>query len=93
MEGRSEVGGPTVDLGILIYATISVLVERVTRMWFWALDQRRQWREKWKAEIREEVLGEGIEQGRAEADREFEEWLERARRMGLDVDSVPPEQD
>ncbi len=62
-------------------------------MWFWALDQRRQWREKWKAEIREEVLEEGIEQGRAEADREFKEWLERARRMGLDVDSVPREQD
>lgn len=66
-------------------------------MWFWALDQRRQWREKWKAEIREEVLEEGIavgvERGRAEADREFEEWLERARRMGLDVDSVPREQD
>lgn len=93
--------GPTVDLGILIYATISVLVERVTRMWFWALDQRRQWREKWKAEIVEEVkpqileegIAVGVEQGRAEADREFEEWLERARRMGLDVDSVPREQD
>ncbi len=62
-------------------------------MWFWALDQRRQCREKWKAEIREEVLEEGIEQGRAEADRELEEWLERARQMGLDVDSVPREQD
>ena len=89
--------GPTVDLGILIYATISVLVERAIRMWFWALDQRRQWREKWKAEILEEVkpqiLEEGIERGRAEAGREFEEWLERARRMGLDVDSVPREQD
>ena len=95
--------GPTVDLGILIYATLSVLVERVIRMWFWALDQRRQWREKWKEEIREELLEEGIERGReegiqvgvergrAEADREFEEWLERAREMGLDVDSVPRE--
>ena len=93
--------GPAVDLGILIYATLSVLVERVIRMWFWALDQRRQWREKWKEEIREELLEEGIavgvEQGRAEeraeADREFEEWLERARGMGLDVDSVPRKRD
>ena len=70
-------------------------------MWFWALDQRRQWREKWKEEIREELLEEGreegiavgVERGRAEADREFEEWLERARGMGLDVDSVPRKRD
>ena len=36
-------------------------------MWFWALDERRKWREKWRAEAYAVGYAEGYIQGRAEA--------------------------
>ena len=43
-----------VDLGTVVYAMVAVSVERVIRMWFWALDQREKWREKWRREAQAE---------------------------------------
>ena len=55
-----------VDLGAVLYAMAAVLVERGIRMWFWALDERRKWREKWRTEARAEGLAEGRVEGLAE---------------------------
>lgn len=34
-------------------------------MWFWALDERRKWRERWRAEAYTVGYAEGYAQGRA----------------------------
>ncbi len=86
-----ELSASLVDLGAVLYAMVAVLVERGVRMWFWALDERRKWREKWRTEARSEGVAEGRAEGRAEAEREFEEWLRRmAQEKGIALDDLPP---
>lgn len=55
-----------VDLGAVIYAGVAVLVERGVKVMFWALDERRKWRDKWRAEAQEEGRVEGRAEGRVE---------------------------
>ena len=59
-----------VDLGAVLYGMIAVLVERGVRMIFWALDERRKWREKWRAEAQAKGRAEGHAEGRAEGHAE-----------------------
>ena len=54
-----------VDLGTIVYAMVAVFIERVIRMWFWALDQREKWREKWRREAQAEGRAEGRSEGHA----------------------------
>ena len=54
-----------VDLAAVLYGMAAVTVERGGRLMFWALDQRRQWREKWRAEI----VAETEERVRAETEQ------------------------
>ncbi len=55
-----------VDLGAVLYAVAAVLVERGVRVMFWALDERRKWRERWRTEAQAEGLEQGLAQGRAQ---------------------------
>ena len=55
-----------VDLGAVIYAAVAMLVERGIRAMFWALDERRKWRERWRAEAQAEGRAEGYAEGQAE---------------------------
>lgn len=55
-----------VDLGAVVYAAVAVLAERGVRVVFWALDERRKWREKWRAQAQAEGRAEGLAEGRAE---------------------------
>ena len=66
--GRSswDLANAQVDLAAVVYAAVAVLAERGVRVMFWALDQRRQWREKWRAAAIAEGRAEGIELGRDE---------------------------
>ena len=91
-----------VDLAVPIYAAIAVLVERGIVMVFWALEQRKKWRDErlaaqaardaaLRAEIRDEVMAELMaelrDQVTAEVRRELEQW---ARDKGISPDSLPP---
>ena len=53
-------------MGAVLYAAAAMLAERGVRLMFWALDQRRKWRAKWRAEAIAEGHAEGIAQGIAE---------------------------
>ena len=55
-----------VDLGAVIYAAIAVSAERGVKVVFWALDERRKWREKWRTEAQAEGRAEGLAAGIAE---------------------------
>ena len=55
-----------VDLGAVVYAAVAVLAERGVRVVFWALDERRKWREKWRAQAQAEGRAEGLAEGRVE---------------------------
>lgn len=87
-----------VDLGAVLYAMIAVLAERGVDMVFWALEQKRkreQEREQRQAEFRKKLMAEGhavgLAEGRAEAWRKFEVWLERIKEeKGIDIDELPP---
>lgn len=46
-----ELASQLVDLAAVIYGVAALTVERGGKFMFWALDQRRQWREKWRQEI------------------------------------------
>ena len=46
-----------VDLAAIIYGMLAVLFERGVRLMFWALDQRRQWRDRWRKEAQAAGLG------------------------------------
>ena len=59
-----------VDLGAVVYAAIAVLAERGVRLVFWALDERRKWRERWRAQAQAEGRAQGIAEGRAEGHAE-----------------------
>ena len=52
-----------VDLGTVVYAMTAVLFERGVKFMFWALDQRRKWRAKMRADAQ------------AEEAQRFENWL------------------
>ena len=64
-------------------------------MLFWALDQRRQWREKWRAEIvaetEERVRAETEERVRTETDRRYSSHLEQvAQERGIPLEELLP---
>ena len=72
-----------VDLGVVLYAMVAVLAERGVRMWFWALDQRRKWREQWRREAQAE--------GRAEERQKTEAWLTQvADKEGIPIERLLP---
>jgi hypothetical protein len=80
-----------VDLGAVLYAMLAVLVERGVLAMFWALDKRREWREKMRAEMRAELMPEV----RAETMRRYEAWLARVageKDIALE-DLLPREED
>ena len=87
-----------VDLGAVLYAMAAVAIERGFRVMFWALDKRKEWREKMRAEAQAEGRAEGHAAGRAEgyaeAKREFDARLARlthaAREQGITLDEPPP---
>lgn len=58
----------------------------------WALDKRREWREKMQAEARAEGLAEGRAEGQAEIKKRYEERLARiaaeAREKGITLESL-----
>ena len=74
-----------VDLGTVLYAVFAVAVERGVRIVFWALDQRRKWREKWRADAeaegrakgRAELLAELVAAGREQGNLEIAAFVER----------------
>ena len=77
-----------VDLGTVVYTMVAVSVERVIRMWFWALDQREKWREKWRreaqAEGRADLLNRMWAAAHAEGNQELAAQVERiAREEGI----------
>ncbi len=78
-----------VDLGAVLYGMIAVLAERGVRMVFWALDERRKWREKRREETRAELLLEQLMSANisAEAKQELERW---AQEKGIPLDNPPP---
>ena len=86
--GCGKIGGDLasrrVELGALGYAVALVLAERTSRVIFWALDQRREWREKWRREITTEaeasILTKIREMVKAEEGITGEEMLERLSR-------------
>lgn len=83
-----------VDLAAVIYGMVAVSVERGGKIMFWALDQRRQWREKWRKEI-ESAAEERV---RAETEQElvntrvrYESHLEQvARERGIPLEELLP---
>ena len=83
-----------VDLGVVVYATVAVLVERGVNMIFWALEQRRKRREKLQAEAMAEGLAEGRAKGKAEGKAEERmRILQAAKEKGIDVAVLFPEED
>ena len=88
-----------VDLGTVVYAMVAVFVERVIRMWFWALDQREKWREKWRREAQAEGRAEGQADllnrmwaaAQAEGNQELAAQVERiAREEGITLNELTP---
>ena len=83
-----------VDLGVVVYATVAVLVERGVNMIFWALEQRRKRREKLQAEAMAEGRAEGRAKGKAEGKAEERmRILQAAKEKGIDVAVLFPEED
>ena len=107
--GRSswELATSQVDIGAVLYAAAAMLAERGVRLMFWALDQRRKWRAKWRAEAVAEGRAEGVAEGhavgitegratgQAETQRRYDEWLARvSQEKGIPLDDLlPPEPD
>jgi len=79
-----------VDLGAAVYGMAAVIAERGVRMVFWALDQRRKWREKWAKEAEDRGLARGLDQGRAE---ERDRIAQAAKEKGIDITGLIPEED
>lgn len=70
-----------VDLAAVIYAMVAVLLERGVGMIFWALEERKKRRERWRAEGRAEGL--------AEAKQVYETVLKRvAREKGITLEEL-----
>ena len=73
-----------VDLGTVLYATVAVMLERGVRVVFWALDQRRKWRERWRAEAQAEgrakLLAELVAAGQEQGNEEIAAFVERVAR-------------
>lgn len=85
--GRSswDLANAQVDLAAVVYAAAAVLAERGVKVMFWALDQRRQWRDKWRAEAVAEGRDEGIQLGRDEGrDEGIQLGRDQGRAEGLD---------
>ena len=80
-----ELAAKLVDLGAVLYAIAAVLVERGVIMIFWALEQRKKWREEreqraadFRAKLREEF--------RAEMKQELAAW---ALEKGIPLNDLP----
>jgi len=71
-----------VDLGAAVYGMAAVIAERGVRMVFWALDQRRKWREKWAKEA--EDRGQAKERARI---------VQAAKEAGIDISGLIPEEE
>ena len=67
--------GPLVDLGVVLYGMVAVVIERGIKAMFWALEQRRKWREEFRATVAAEVT--------AENEREFAKRLRDAHEKGV----------
>ena len=94
-QGREswKLAATLVDFAAVLYAMLAVLVERGVVIMFWALDKRREWRQKMREEmraelrpqVREEVRTEVMEEARAavkeavraEIDQRYQAWFER----------------
>ena len=73
-----------VDLGAVLYGMVAVLTERGVRMVFWALDERRKWREKRREEAKAELIADMLAAGVSDETRkELEQW---AREKGISLD-------
>ena len=81
-----ESAATLVDLGAVIYAMVAVLVERGVRMVFWALDERRKWREKRREEAQADLIAEMLAEGIPQTEQELEQW---ARKKGISLDRHP----
>ena len=85
-----ETAASLVDLGAVLYGMAAVVIERGFRTMFWALDKRKEWREKMRAEAH----AEGHADGYAAAKREFDTQLARltraAREQGITLEELPP---
>ena len=85
-----ESAATLVDLGAVLYGMVAVLVERGVRMVFWALDERRKWREKRReeamAEGQAELIAERLAEGIPQTEQELEQW---AREKGISLDRQP----
>ena len=95
-----------VNLAVPIYAAIAVLIERGIVMVFWALEQRKKWRDErlaaqaardaaLRAEIRNELkaelMAEVIAEVRDQITAEVRRELEQwAQNKGIPPDSLPP---
>ena len=86
-----------VDLAVPIYAALAALAERGIAMIFWALEQRKKWREERlealaarDAAVREQVRDEVITEVRDEVVRDMEARLEQwARERGISPEDLP----
>ena len=94
-----------VDLAVPIYAALAALAERGIAMIFWALEQRKKWREERlealaardaavreqvRDEVRTEVRDEAMAEARAEVARDMAARLEQwARERGISPDDLP----
>ena len=95
-----------VDLGAVSYAALAVIAEQGVRLMLWALDKRREWRERWQAEAMDAGFAEGNAQGhakglvegrtegRARERRRNEEWLKKvSEETGIPLSKLLPPED
>ena len=78
-----EPAASLVDLTAVVYGMIAVLVERGVRMVFWALDQRRQWREKRRNEAQADLITKMLDEGIPQTPEDMERF---ARDNGITID-------
>ncbi len=78
-----EPAASLVDLAAVVYGMIAVLVERGVRMVFWALDQRRQWREKRRNEAQADLITKMLDEGIPQTPEDMERF---ARDNGITID-------
>ena len=78
-----EPAASLVDLAAVVYGMIAVLVERGVRMVFWALDERRKWREKRRNEAQADLITKMLDEGIPQTPEDMERF---ARDNGIAID-------
>ena len=94
-----EAAAKYVDLAAVLYGMAAVAVEKGGRLMFWALDQRRQWREKWRQEIVAETeermeaeTEERVRQAKARQEETIKHLERVAHERGIPLEELlPPE--